>query len=273
MAHPLLPTIEAFYDAVPRSAARAEDLSPFTLFVNDGPGWPYYARPRLNAATFTAGDVARVRTRQRELGIPESFEWVAETTPGLRAAAESAGLAVHQHPLMALVDAEPAGPRLPAGIDVRLVTPDDDLALFGAVAAVGFGSPGTATGPEGIERLAAIAAERTPDQLAFERKRLDAGVVVQVVALADGAPVGIGSHLRVGDVSEVAGIATLPAYRRRGIGAAITRRLVEDARDRGVTTTFLSAAGDAVARIYEQIGFRRIATACIAEPAEAAPHG
>ncbi len=41
-----LAAIEAYYDAVPRSAARTEECGPFTLFVGTGP-WPYYARPRL----------------------------------------------------------------------------------------------------------------------------------------------------------------------------------------------------------------------------------
>ena len=50
----------------------------------------------------SAADVTRGRARQRELGIPESFEWMAETTPALRAAIEDSGLVVHEHPLMML---------------------------------------------------------------------------------------------------------------------------------------------------------------------------
>lgn len=55
-----------------------------------------------------AADVARVRARQRELAIPESVEWIAETTPVLRAAVEESGLVVHEHPLTVLApDAPP----------------------------------------------------------------------------------------------------------------------------------------------------------------------
>src|SRR3954449_9078446 len=79
----LFERIEAYYDAAPRSAARAEEIGPFTLFVGQGP-WPYYARPRLGGDDpFTAADVEAVRARQRELGQPESFEWVHEVTPSL----------------------------------------------------------------------------------------------------------------------------------------------------------------------------------------------
>jgi hypothetical protein len=68
-----------------------------------------------------------VRARQRELGLPESFEWVAETTPGLRTAVEQTGLVVHEHPLMVLSRHEPI-PALPErsdGVVSRSLGPDD----------------------------------------------------------------------------------------------------------------------------------------------------
>ncbi|MBV9892713.1 MAG: hypothetical protein JO020_00935, partial [Chloroflexi bacterium] len=94
--------IERYYDGVPRSIARAEEIGPFTLFVNTRSGWPYYARPSLGAQSFRVEDILRVRARQRQLQVPESFEWVAETTPALAAVAEAAGLSVGRHPLMVL---------------------------------------------------------------------------------------------------------------------------------------------------------------------------
>ena len=61
----------------------------------------------------------------------------------------------------------------------------------------------------------------------------------------------------------------VPRARRLGVGAAITHALVEDARRRGVETVFLSAQDDAVARVYERVGFVRVGTACVAEPPDA----
>src|SRR5215813_5094066 len=92
--------IETYYDAVPRAAAQTEAIGPFTLFVNQGPGWSYYARPSLAASGFTEAHVQRVRARQRSLGIPEAFEWVAETTPQLAQVASRADLVVQRFPLM-----------------------------------------------------------------------------------------------------------------------------------------------------------------------------
>ena len=146
---PLLDRIEAYCDAVPRTAARAEAHGPLTLFVNDGPGWPFYARPTRGTATVTPSDVDRVRARQRELGIPEAFEWIAEVTPSLAPAARAAGLAVTDHPLLVL---EPGSLRpVPRsqGVELRLVGPDDDLAAITALVHVGFAHPGTGNRPGG----------------------------------------------------------------------------------------------------------------------------
>lgn len=260
----MLAHLETYYDAVPRAAADTEEIGPFTLFVRRGAGWPYYARPRLGATVFTPEDVAQARARQRGLGVPEAFEWVAETTPALHTAAEAAGLAVVDHPLMVLVQDEPPIPG-PSDITIRFVSPDDDLALLSAVGRIGFGAPGTAAGAEGAERLADLAAERTPAQTAFERERLRSGRTVMAAAYAGPFPVAIGSYQPLDTTAEITGIATLPAFRRRGIAAALTSLLVHDARRRAISTIFLSAGDDDVARIYERVGFRRIGTACIGE--------
>ena len=91
--------IERYYDAVPRSAARVEEIGPFTLFVSTG-AWPYYARPRLGLEhDFTVEEIETVRVRQRELGIPEAFEWVHEVTPSLLGVMP---LPVMEAPLMVL---------------------------------------------------------------------------------------------------------------------------------------------------------------------------
>src|SRR4051812_23152905 len=125
------------------------------LFVREGEGWPYYARPVLGADTPSAADITAVRQRQRDLGIPEAFEWVHETTPDLLAVARSAGLDVLLAPLLVL---EPAAlvPDLPvAGASIRFLAPADDafatdITVSRAVAQLGFGSPGSvATTPEG----------------------------------------------------------------------------------------------------------------------------
>ena len=85
-----------------------------------------------------------------------------------------------------------------------------------------------------------------------------------VVAEAEHGPVATGMHQPVDGVSEVVGVATLPAVRRQGLGGAVTGALVEDALARGVTTVFLSAGSEDIARVYARLGFRRVGTAYVA---------
>lgn len=261
----LLEEIEDYYDAVPRPGADAEDVGPFTLFVSRG-GWPYYARPRRGhgGPPATVGDVREVRARQRERDLPESFEWVDELAPGLVEVVERAGLRVEQLPLMALVGPIAASPV--SGVRVRIVPPEDpDLGRINTTVLLGFGSPGTEIGPVGpSERDSAAAGAAGVEIL---RDRLRSGLTVMVVAEDASGPVAAGSHQPIADVTEVVGVATLPTARRRGLGALVTAALVADARAAGVRTVFLSAGSADVARVYQKVGFARVATACIAQPA------
>ncbi len=279
----LLEAIERYYDAVPRGSARVEDFGPLSLFVAEGTGWPYYARPALGhqGPAVTADDVRRVRARQRELGLPEAFEWVAEHDPLLRAAVEEAGLTVHEHPLLVLgpQDGHPAEPlddpldghgdaAGPDGVSVRVLAADDPaLAEALAVPHLAFGEPGTGVGSAGPAELAvraeALRADGSAERLAG---RITAGRTALAAAFGDGTALCAGQHNPVGEVTEVAGVGTLPSARRRGLALAVTAALVAHARAGGARTVFLSAADEDVARIYRRAGFRSFATALIAEP-------
>ncbi|MFD6243959.1 GNAT family N-acetyltransferase [Streptomyces roseolus] len=250
----VLTRIETYYDAVPRSAARAEDFGPLTFFVREGAdGWPFYARPTLgHAGGVTVADVEGVRARQRELGLPEAFEWVAETTPGLRAAVEASGLVVHEHPLMVL-DGAPLPVPEPAGAVVRTLGADDpDLA---AAVAAPYAAFGATPGPDDARRVA---------------DRIAGGLTVLAAAFdtAGGEALAGGQVQPVGDVAEVVGVGTRPEARRRGLGLAVTAELVARARAAGVEVVFLTASDATVERLYARLGFRTVATALIAEAPE-----
>jgi ribosomal protein S18 acetylase RimI-like enzyme len=246
---------------VPRSAARTEECGPFTLFVGTGP-WPYYARPRLGLEhEFTADDVRAAYARKHELGQPEAFEWVHETTPSLLDAAIEAGLEILQAPLMVLDRSAWRAADPPSGMRLRILDADDDaLATSRAVQYVGFAAPGTAAGPQGAkERDAAV----DDGGLDFLRERMRTRVTVTAVAEGELGPVAAGQHQPVNSVTEVVGVATLPSVRRQGLGSAVTGALVEDALEHGAELVFLSAGSEQIGNVYRRIGFRRVATACI----------
>ena len=260
--------IDAFCDAVPRRQARAEEYGPLVLFVPTGPGWPYYARPRRGSRpSVTAAGIRAVRARQRELIIPESFEWIEQIAPEMAAAAADAGLEVQPHPLMVLAE-PPQAPQVPAGISVRVVASEGaELDRIWAVPTVAFSHPGTEAGQAGTAERDKMAADYDGGTIAILRERLRSGQSVLAAAFGPDGPVAAGSCQAVDGVAEITGVGVLPADRRQGLGAAVTALLARDALERGVRTVFLSASDDAVARIYAWIGFHQIGTAMIAEPA------
>jgi ribosomal protein S18 acetylase RimI-like enzyme len=266
----LIELIDAFCDAVPRRRAGAEEYGPLVLFVPAGPGFPYYARPRRGQRPpVTAAGIRAVRARQRELIIPESFEWIEQVAGEMAAAAAEAGLEVHRHPLMVLTKLTPP-PALPPGITVRVVAPDDpELDRIWAVPAVAFGHPGTAAGDAGPAERDKIAADYDGGTIAMLRERLRSGQSVVAAAFGQDGPLAAGSCQSLDGVAEITGVGVLPARRRQGLGAAVTAALAADAVERGVRTVFLSASDAAVARIYASIGFGEIGTAMIAEPPSA----
>jgi ribosomal protein S18 acetylase RimI-like enzyme len=261
----LLDRLEVYYDAVPRADARVEQIGLLTLFVRQGT-WPYYARPSLGTkAAIEAEHVHAVRRRQQELGIAETFEWVGDVTPSMTAAARAAGLRVAEHPLMVLQGDLRSGP-VPDDVEVTLAGPDQWLAEVSAVQDLSFSTGGTDVVPVGLREMRAAAAAVPPRRVEDHRALLRRGLLRRVVARIDGEVVAAGGHKPVDGVSEIVGVATLPAFRRRGLGAAVTAELARDARAGGADTVFLSAGDDAVARMYGRLGFVRVGTACIAEP-------
>ncbi|GIJ21456.1 GNAT family N-acetyltransferase [Micromonospora lutea] len=275
----LLDRLERFYDAVPRDAARVEDHGALVLFVREGTGWPFYARPRRgDARPPTLADVTAVRQRQRELGLPEALEWVHDLNPELLPVARSAGLAVLEAPLMVLDPAalpDPATllhPEDADSVSLRLLDPTDEdlgaaVAARRAVAAVGFAAPGTGWGEAGVtERDAAMIGL---DEAAVDEERASIANGSRLSTLAGTrteGPLASGMAMRVDDVAEIAGVATLPSARRRGLGAAVTATLARALLAHGTDLVFLSAGSEEIARVYLRAGFHRVGTACVATP-------
>jgi ribosomal protein S18 acetylase RimI-like enzyme len=239
-----------------------EQHGPLRLFVAEGVPWPYYARPA--GGEVTGADVRAVRARQWELGVPEAFEWVTELAPTLGPAARQTGLEVLEVPLMAL-ERPIDGPAVDAR--VRRLEPDDPaLGAARAVADVAFAAAGTARGEAGAGERDRAAADLPEARLAPVRERMRHGLTVTFVAEDGDGVLATGSHQPLGGVTEIVGVGTLPAARRRGLGAAVTAALVADARRRSAEVVFLSAGSEDIARVYERLGFARIGTAGLAQP-------
>ena len=164
--------------------------------------------------------------------------------------AASAGIAVElaECPLLVLPPDAAAGEADPR---VRVLAADDpDLGrVIGAVHA----------GFDGSDDVVDRSVGNYP-------KLIEQGHLVMVAAYdEDGRVAGGGSAAPRGNAAELMGIGVPPFARRRGLGSAITRALVEAVRARGIGTVLLSAGSDGAASIYRQVGFVDVGTACILE--------
>ncbi|MEU0072552.1 GNAT family N-acetyltransferase [Streptomyces sp. NPDC006332] len=266
MSNSLRARIEQYYATVPLLFAEAEDFGPLRLFVRRKPGTPYYGGPghaqptAEGASAVTAADIARARARQRELGVPEAFEWLAEIAPGLRARIEAADLPVSERPLMVIDPHHPVTHNpVPDGVKLHVLTADDPaLPAALALPRLAFAEQGTAVGSAGHKELSVVADELTKDGTVTSiRPTIRAGHKTIIAALApDGTPLATGHYHPAHGTTEIGGIGTLPTARRQGLAAAITTALVNHARDHGVSTIFLAYAEDTVARMYARLGFR-----------------
>jgi predicted GNAT family N-acyltransferase len=80
----------------------------------------------------------------------------------------------------------------------------------------------------------------------------DDAVSVHVLARLNREPVGTG---RLNPAGKIGRIAVFAGLRGRGVGATILRRLVEEARRRGIRNPYLHAQVQALP-CYEKLGFR-----------------
>ncbi len=128
---------------------------------------------------------------------------------------------------------------LPPGHDIRRITDAAGLADHAQVLADGFGMP-----LEWATAFAIDALRAEPD-------------VTFYVGYQDGEPVTCGLGVVTGATIGVYNIATVEGARRRGLGAAMTRRVVADGAAKGCDVAILQAS-EMGEPVYERLGFRTV---------------
>jgi len=115
-----------------------------------------------------------------------------------------------------------------------------------------------------IDALVDLAAEgfempRWMAELTNTTALLSSPTATTYFGKVDGVPVAMGVGARHGDVVGLFSICTLPAYRGRGYGAAITERIGADAFAQGCSLAYLQSSpmGQPV---YERLGYTTVET-------------
>ncbi|WP_371799287.1 GNAT family N-acetyltransferase [Streptomyces sp. NBC_01707] len=219
-------------------------IGPFT--VRHNPDWQLkyanYAIPDQGAEP-TAADVQALIAAFRERDRMPRLEYLPGGAPAVEPALLAAGFTVENRaPILAC---SPADLLPPKPVDALVITEPATDAEFDAAARVqhhGYGGTGE---PEGGE--------------AAWLRNAAAGGGVAALATVDGVPAGVGGcSVPVDGLTELAGLAVADAFRRRGIGAALSAHLTATAFARGCRVVWLEPGDADVERIYAGIGYRRI---------------
>ena len=187
--------------------------------------------------------LARAVLLMRETGYPFVVNLRAGIDDGYRAVLEGLGLAHGDDEVTPGMALEPLS-RLgddPRDLDIREVRDPISLADHRTALALGFG-----VSIEIVDRL--LPAE-----------------ILNLVSFSfyagylDDEPVVSGLGIRTGSTIGVYNIATVEGARRRGYGAAITRRILVDGAAGGCTVGILQAS-EMGRPVYEAMGFRTVVT-------------
>jgi len=228
------------YEAVP--------VPPFTLFFHDTDPLPYfnYAIPDGPGAASLdlAAPLDRLEAEFRARGRVPRFEFVESSAPRLGEALEAHGFALENRAQLMVC---PQGRERPApavdGLGVARLdaaTALEEFTAFLDVQRRAFGLPPAPSAPD-VE--ARSLRGTLGNGCAFLGR-----IAGEPVATAMTQPAADG-------LTELVGVSTLEAFRRRGIGGFLSFTAVRSAFDRGVSLAFLSAADGRAGRVYEAAGF------------------
>jgi GNAT superfamily N-acetyltransferase len=226
------------------------DVGPFRALLDRTTAmiWVNYAVPiaqpgpdeSVNQALEELGRVFGVRGRRLR------FEFNALPWPELPRMLQQAGLEQHdQNPLMVCTPAS-FTPVAAPGVDTRLLasaTTDADLRAFQTILRLSF---------EDHPR------EVTDADVADLRRRLTGGLHLHALATLDGVPAGAASLSPIDEIAELAGLATHPDMRRRGVAATLSSFLTRQHFDHGGRMAWLSAADQGAQAAYHKVGFQLI---------------
>jgi GNAT superfamily N-acetyltransferase len=229
----------------------AVSIPPFSLFFHPTDTFKYfnYAIPDEPVGGDLDAPLAELRRVFAARGCTPRFEFMERYAPELPRALQQAGFVeeARQHMMICTPDNLREAPQVP-GLEIEAL--DAGAAIepvidFLSVQRLGFDPASTEiTSPEAARTF----LELLGDGMAF-------------VARMDGRPVSVGMYTAPYDgLVELNGIATLEAYRRRGMGTVLSFQMLKNAFSRGVAVALLTAEDERAGRVYARVGFEAYTT-------------
>ena len=198
-----------------------------------------------DAARPDVTELDRAAARVAGLPLPWSIQFRGEPEPAAALVAARYGLTARTtSPLMVYhpaFDQQAPPARASAAAVVVVVADAGDQTSYAAALATGFEAP-----PE------IMAPFSSPEAFAMRG-------AVPYLAREDGQVVAVGFGVFGEGVAGVFNIATVPAYRGRGYGRAVSSRIVADGVARGADLAYLQSSEDGYP-LYQSMGFRTVET-------------
>jgi predicted GNAT family acetyltransferase len=245
--------VQAYLRASAAHQYEAAPAPPFTCYFHPHNDFPHfnYAIPdqceeaavELDYAPGIAALQAQFIARRRR----PRLEYVEVCAPRLAAALEQAGFIQEgRYGLMVCTPEHALASPQPADVVVEQLEPSApaaQLAEFLRTQAIGFGA----------------AEPVRPSKQEIGELRVALHTATAVWARVGKAAVAVAVVTApAGGVAELAGVATLPEFRRRGLARAVSAAAVKAAFAAGVKLVCLTAADVGAERVYTAIGFRAI---------------
>ena len=230
--------LQAFLRAVAALNREIVSVAPFTAYFHPSDSLKFlnYAIPE-DGADPDEQAIERLREAFRSHDMLPRLEWIDEAAPRVARALERAGMREElRTPLMTLAPDDLMQPVVEDAI--VSVVGEDELREAADIQRVAFG---------GTPHAEDQAPEPPNGGLVLARVQGEAASVAQWTAVFDG-------H------SEIVGVATAEAYRRRGLAGLVTAAAARAAFEDGASTCVLSPGDETALRVYARAGFRPVAT-------------
>ena len=230
--------LQAFLRETAAAGREVVEVGSFTAYFHPSDSLKYlnYAIP-ADGAEPDAHEIESLRELFRAHEQLPRLEWIEEAAPSVAPALDAAGMREElRTPMMACSPEDVAEPAV-EGTTVAPVR-SEDLRELADLQHVAFGG----------EPLAADAEPHAPSGGA-------------VLARIGGEAVSAAAWTPVLDgYSEIVGVATAEAWRRRGLAGLVTAAATRAAFEAGASTCVLSPGGETALRVYARAGFGRVAT-------------
>ena len=206
-----------------------------------------FAVPDREAGSEAADALPALAEAFAQRGRNGRVELVEELNPALAATLESAGWSLSERvPVMACTPDTLVVPPVPDGVEV--ITPGRD-------------APDVVVSSWQRTQAIAFEDEKPMEDAHVEMWRERAPIAFYAGAVTNGEVVGTAEGNPItGGCSEIGGVATLPAHRRRGIAGLLTAHATKNAFAAGAEIAWLTAHPEAQG-IYARAGFSVVGTA------------